>query len=114
MRIVLRRSDRKRYEFQIYSATRARYLLYRTSRANRIRRETRRSPAAKLLATEKNLSIQPFKWSFPMKRTLTLTALFVLTSASAAYAAAPGAANGMLKACCDAIAACCDAPCCDK
>jgi hypothetical protein len=49
-----------------------------------------------------------------MKRTLILTALFVLTSASAAYAATPNAVDGMVKACCDAIAACCDAPCCDK
>lgn len=49
-----------------------------------------------------------------MKRTFVITALFVLISASSAYAAAPNAVDEIAKACCDAVVACCDAPCCDK
>ena len=44
-----------------------------------------------------------------MKRTLTLAALVLLASGSAAFAAAPDAVEQAVCACCDAIAACAEA-----
>lgn len=44
-----------------------------------------------------------------MKRTLTVAALVLLASGSAAFAAAPDAVAQAVCACCDAIAACAEA-----
>ena len=44
-----------------------------------------------------------------MKRTLTLAALVLLASGSAAFAAVPDAVAQAACACCDAIAACAEA-----
>ena len=44
-----------------------------------------------------------------MKRTLTIAALVLLATGSAAFAAAPEAVAQAVCACCDAIAACCEA-----
>ena len=47
-----------------------------------------------------------------MKRTLTIAALVLLASGSAAFAAAPDGVAQAVCACCDAIAACAEACAC--
>lgn len=70
------------------------------------RRTTRRHEADPVIEETTSFNQTEIK---TMKRTLTIAALVLLASGSAAFAAAPDVAAQAVCVCCDAIAACCEA-----